>query len=538
MHFLVILIAIYYISFLLIYIKYYCAFFLVFLLISLVIIIKLRWKGLIVLILGFSLSYISFNSYYKNVETSEFRVVKVTDYSITGESKGRKYKIASKENLSEGDIIKGEFKFVKPEENDLGIVASIKLRKYTKTRDLKSRIISSKKSISTKLVEEYGYDKGTLMSSLVLGTGSDIYEARKASMKNLGLMHILSISGFHIVLISNLLSKMKIKRLNFLMIFSYIYFIGTVAAYRVLYTILYKKLARYLKRDPNIITGIFFALFVQSFFKPYLLFNIGFILTYFSTLGIIIFKKPLEDYLVNYRMNKYIIDNISTTVAALTLTIPFIALLDSKFSLSVLIGSMLVVPIYILVTYMSFLAAIFMNVKIMKIILDPFIKIVFDFSYYLGLFLGEFSVTINLIYLKRYYYYFLLLIFVLIYKKKPKLAACVVLLFTLLSFPLTNEIAIISKSGNPYIRVSQKLRVYDIIDVRINKDKDVIELNDTIKLKLQNNNLTISKSENKNEIPKIYFNNLKLKIDNPAYKFGESVVARYIIFGERLIRVE
>lgn len=522
----------------LIYNKYFLAIILLSLVSSFLLWIKFSWKGILCLVLAVFLSTISFNSYYKNIGTVKFIVSKVTDYSITGESKGRKYNILSKEKLSEGDIIEGNFKFLKADESDLSIVATIKLEKYVKAKSLKSKIINLKRKTADKLIEEYGYDKGTLMSSLVLGTGSEIFEARRVTMKNLGLMHILSISGFHIMLISNLLSKIKIKKFKFLIIFSYIYFIATIPAYRVLYILIYKKLAKFFKRDPDLITGIFFALFVQSFFRPYLLFNISFILTYFSTLGIIIFQKAIKNFLANFSINKYIIDTVSTTVAALTLSIPFVSLLDSEFSLTILIGSILLVPIYVIVTYISFLATISINIKFFKIVLEPFVKIIFDFSYFLGLFLSQYRWTINFIYLRNYYYYFLILILVFIYKKKPKLIFCTTVIFIFLSLPLASEISVISKFGKPYIRVSQKLRVYDIMDVRINKGYNMINLNSKIKLKIKKNNITILKSENKNEIPKIYFNELRLKIKNPSYKLGEVVIARYIIFGERLIRVE
>lgn len=506
--------------------------------VSILIIGKLKWKGILIISIAFIISFASYTNYFNNVGTEKLRITKVNTYSTTAVSKGRKYDVISKNKLCEGDIIKGKFEFSKAKKNDQGIVASVKLQNYTITKDLKSKLINFKEEMSLKLISRYGYDKGTLMSSLVLGTGSQIYSSRKESMENLGLMHILSISGFHIGLIVSLLSKIRIKKLDFIIIFGYIYFIGSVPAYRVLYTILYKKLGKFLKRDPDLITGIFFALFIQSIFKPYLLFSIGFILTYFATLGIIMFKKSIEKYLVNFRISQYVVDNLSTTIAALSLTIPFISILDSSFSLSVLIGSIFVVPVYIIITYLSFLALLFIDVKIIIFLLEPFINVIFEFSYHLGIFLGKFKMTTNLIYSRNLYAYFLFLAFIFIYKNKPKIVASLGIIFLIISLPLVNEITIINKFGNPYVRISHNFRVYDIMDSRNNKDSDMIELNEKLKIKIKDNTLVMIKQNKKNEIPKIYFNNIMLKIKNPDYILGEVVIARYIIYGERLIRVK
>jgi len=79
--------------------------------------------------------------------------------------------------------------------------------------DSLGRFRAFKSRIMARLIIRYGEHYGGLMGSLVLGNQEFMNEERAQNMGDLGIMHILSISGFHFNLLENALKKLKLKKI-------------------------------------------------------------------------------------------------------------------------------------------------------------------------------------------------------------------------------------------------------------------------------------------------------------------------------------
>lgn len=162
-----------------------------------------------------------------------------------------------------------------------------------------SRLDEFKKELAQGMREEMGSEAGSLAASLVLGVKDDALRERTELLKYLGIIHILSISGFHVNLLEALLKRGGLKRFSLAIIVLYALLVNSVPAWRAALMKLSKGLGRLLKRDSSADNQLLFAALLQLLSAPYLLFNKSFQLTYAATLGLIFFSRPLSQWLVS-----------------------------------------------------------------------------------------------------------------------------------------------------------------------------------------------------------------------------------------------
>lgn len=374
------------------------------------------------------------------------------------------------------------------------------------------------------------------MASLVLGYKEDLNKERENSMKTMGIMHILSISGFHFALLEIALKKMKLGRVRFPMLGIYAIFVNSISGYRTVLTLLYKITGKIIKRDADLITGTFLALFIQGFASPYLIFHTGFLLTYLSTLGILFFHDKIRRSMVS--LPPFLLDSISLTLAALSLSFPVILTFSPEFSLGVFLGNMILVPLYVITTYLSFLGILVMSIPCVKWILLPFIEIFFDLSYYMGIFLSPFAMKISLENLLIFYVPILILVVVFLRRKRYRGILFIILLIFLMEIPYGPALTIYNKYGTPYIRITKNLKNYDIMDYRVAEDH-AISLREDQQISLGNRRISLKIGEKKRDIPIIYIDGQKLNIDkNVDYVRGLRQERKYFFINGKIMRVK
>ena len=76
--------------------------------------------------------------------------------------------------------------------------------------------------------------------------------------------------------------------------------------------------------------------------KPYYIYNLGFILSFLATLGIILFNKDLNKKL--YKLPNSIRNTIAISLSAQILTLPIIILYFNEVSLNFIFGNIIVIP--------------------------------------------------------------------------------------------------------------------------------------------------------------------------------------------------
>ena len=220
---------------------------------------------------------------------------------------------------------------------------------------VKNKII---KNINNKFPEE---TRGVVLG-ILLGDKSSIEENVRQNFADSSLSHILAVSGTHIsyvvICISVLFKKLKLNKnirkvLTSLVLFMYLYLVDfSVSATRavIMSTIVIMQMLFYRKQDT--ITTIAFSSIIILINNPYSILNIGFLLSYGGTIGIILFVNRIsieskEDFF--QRFKSYLKDICIVTISAQTIIMPIIIYyfntISFTFIISNIIASLIIGPI-------------------------------------------------------------------------------------------------------------------------------------------------------------------------------------------------
>ena len=237
----------------------------------------------------------------------------------------------------------------------------------------KKFVIQSKEKIRDQL-EESGYSLETrsIISSMLLGDRSEITEELNQSYIATGVVHILSISGLHVVMIfiilqfilrplSELRNGKKIKIIvALIMIWIFAFYVEMqppVFRSALMITIYYGS--ELLKRPKNIYHTLSLSAFIILIFQPNYLFDIGFQLS-FSAVFFIVWLHPIYKilYQPKEKIKAYFYDLSCTSISAQLGTLPFTTLYFNQFSGLFLLGNIFLVPASFLMIIGSIIAII------------------------------------------------------------------------------------------------------------------------------------------------------------------------------------
>ena len=295
---------------------------------------------------------------------------------------------------------------------------------------VKNKII---KNINNKFPEE---TRGVVLG-ILLGDKSSIEEDVRQNFADSSLSHILAVSGTHIsyvvICISVLFKKLKLNKnirkvLTSLVLFMYLYLVDfSASATRavIMSNIVILQMLFYRKQDT--ITTIAFSSIIILINNPYAILNIGFLLSYGGTIGIILFVNKIsieskEDFF--QRFKSYLKDICIVTISAQTIIMPIIIYyfntISFTFIISNIIASLIIGPIIMI-------GLVIIAISFFKI---PIISLIIRFYNILIVILVKTAdiiskIPISKIYLKTpttleiiFYYSVVFLIALLIYIKK------------------------------------------------------------------------------------------------------------------------
>lgn len=251
-----------------------------------------------------------------------------------------------------------------------------------------------KQSIINKIDSIYSKDNAQIIKGILIGDTSSLNEQTKEYFRQSGLYHALAVSGMHvnylILGISLLLKNTNKKFFYIVSIFILLIFMlitgmsPSITRAGIMSILLMISKLIYAKSD--ILTNISIASFIILIFNPYDLLNIGFLLSFGGTVGIVVLNSII-DKIINKRKNK-IISIISVTLSAQIILIPILITSFNTIAIysiiSSVITSFLISVIFILglviliISYIfPFIVTIFVQVESMFIqILYNIIKII------------------------------------------------------------------------------------------------------------------------------------------------------------------
>ena len=443
---------------------------------------------LILIILSF-ISFINIISYYSiqndYVSLKQFRVVNKNSKDVILKSRdiiSRKYIIKDFENLDDikiGMILNLDGEIKKLSYYDVGVVGEIKNYKINEFKtDFIYKFINMKNVIKDFFVMKFGDEKGNILYGLTFGDTSGLDKEYKNDLKSLGLVHILSVSGFHMNLIFMFISKILSVAPSLFISFLYLMFTGVkVSGIRAFTMMFLKQTAPKLYRTYDGINALCVAGVIILLLRPYEIFNMGFVYSFSATLGILMFNRKINDYF--YKMPKLLADSVSLILSAQIFIFPISILIERKLEFGFLLSNMLLVPFYSVLMIFGILFVFFGMVPIVNEIILYLIN--FIFAVIDGGILFIKMITPKGIYLNDYIVIFILCLYAIYFLSKKvsynKIKNIPILLFGL-CFIFLNVFDLKVEFGKyfdkNYVILRNKFRSYMYVDKKI-KDTQTLE---------------------------------------------------------------
>lgn len=249
--------------------------------------------------------------------------------------------------------------------------AAIRYRKYHKTfryylYQTRNHILNILKSAIPNKKEQ------SVAEALLIGYKEDLDRSLLQSYSNTGVVHIIAISGLHLAMIYGLLirflqpfgNKKWNNYLRTIMVLSVLWgfsFItgGAAAILRSAVGFSFLLISKSLGYKNNSINAMAASAFFLLCYNPFLLWDIGFQLSYTAVLGIMLFAKHIEYccYFKN-KLLQMIWQINSITIAAQVLTLPIVLYQFHQFPNLFLFTNFLIVPLSGIVLYAEILVLV------------------------------------------------------------------------------------------------------------------------------------------------------------------------------------
>nr|WP_315025940.1 ComEC/Rec2 family competence protein [uncultured Chryseobacterium sp.] len=193
-----------------------------------------------------------------------------------------------------------------------------------------------------------------------------------------GLVHLLAISGTHIVVIFGMFYFLMVRLVSlrlrpYVIIFSLIFiwlfagFIGfgnSVMRACIMLNVYYVFIL--LQRKPDLLHSLALSVFIILILDTQQLFDVGFQLSYLAVLGIFWLNQPLLKYFPkqDHYLKKLIYSTITISLSAQLATLPLVLYYFHQFSLISIIANFIIVPFSEIIIVLSFLMTIILSLSI------------------------------------------------------------------------------------------------------------------------------------------------------------------------------
>lgn len=231
-----------------------------------------------------------------------------------------------------------------------------------------SLIYKFKNSVKGKLNKIFTEPYNSLMAGLLLGSRNEISKELMEKFKDVGLTHILAISGYNVALVIFIVGgflgflSRKVKVL-FLIFFIFVFVILTGASASVVRAALMgciSLIALFYGRNYFMFLSLFVSAFFMNLWNPKILvYDVSFQLSFLATFGIGVFSPLIEKYFKWVPDFFSIRESIKMTISAQVFAIPIIVLNFGNLSLVSPIANVFVLPLIPFVTIIGVLAVFF-----------------------------------------------------------------------------------------------------------------------------------------------------------------------------------
>ncbi len=206
--------------------------------------------------------------------------------------------------------------------------------------------------------------EASLLAGILFGVDTGLTRDLQNAFKNTGTAHIIAISGFNMAIIAGIFFSIfkNIFGERFGAIFAilgiifYTLLVGAEAAVvRAAFMGSISLLARQLGRRNDGMNALAIVALVMAIINPLVLWDVGFQLSFFATLGLILYAEPFSNFTGNLiakfskhdtgTLTNIINDNVVLTFAAQLTTIPIMAYHFKRISLISFIANPFILPV-------------------------------------------------------------------------------------------------------------------------------------------------------------------------------------------------
>ncbi|MCY6354840.1 ComEC/Rec2 family competence protein [Clostridium sp. ZS2-4] len=314
-----------------------------------VIFFTLDRKSFIVICSFFIMGCFSFYMYYNTnlMNKVTFRISEKENKYCMANFKGRKiYIIGNINGVEKGEKIEAFGEFNKNINYSNGSIGCYKVEYYIKKKkDIIFQLYQLKEKLFKKYSKELGKEKAALIMGTCYGESKYLSLDQKEKFKTLGITHIISVSGFHMALVYKLLERVLGMNLSLALSFIYLIFTGGKAAtIRAYIMIVILKLSKIVYRKYDSLSAIALAGLVLLLIRPYYITDIGFMLSFLATLGIILYNKKIQRCL--YRLPQKLNESLSITLSAQIFSMPYAMCSLNNISLFFIPANLILIPLY------------------------------------------------------------------------------------------------------------------------------------------------------------------------------------------------
>ncbi len=225
---------------------------------------------------------------------------------------------------------------------------------------LKSALFNSREYVLN-TIENYiiGANQSGLAKALLVGYRVDLEKDLVQAYSNAGVVHLIAISGLHMALIYGLLFwvAMKIpflkkatilRTISILLCLWFFAFLTGAPPSVMRAAVMFSFIAAgtLFKKNSSVFNSLAVSALVLLCFDPYLLWNVGFQLSYLAVLGIVILQKPVYNwfYFKNKILN-YTWGIASVSISAQIFTIPLCFFYFHQLPLFFIIANIIAIPL-------------------------------------------------------------------------------------------------------------------------------------------------------------------------------------------------
>lgn len=295
--------------------------------------------------------YLSNNSKFSVIVYSDDDVMQIDDISLIS-GKVHKFEAASNEGAFEQDIFY----------NSQKILFAIYLDKIL---DIKSPNLSVKKFLyrlkdilGNRMLSLSDEEEAGVLASILIGEKSELSAEIKELYRNVGLSHILAISGMHISLVGMTLYKL-LRRRGFGLGASMLVAVGVASGYMFMTgaSISAKRacgmfcimlLAQLLGRTNDILNSLGLILLFLLYDNPFIIYYSGFVFSVVAIIGLAFFVSRIEG-------SKIKVAVFSSVVMQLC-TIPIVAYFNYELPVFAVIVNLLLLPVLTIIFFTGWIA--------------------------------------------------------------------------------------------------------------------------------------------------------------------------------------